>query len=107
MKAKAGKGQEDEEEALERRLREAMGLPPKGLADLSDEYSSTKISLLVEGLGEVQGWILRGSPYWFKILTDNGVIYVNKGYIIAVRPLETAPGTSPQGRRAATSRSQS
>ena len=87
MKAR---GREKKQETAAPQAR-ATGQGSRDLADFSNEYSGLRLSINVEGLGEIQGWILRGSPYWFKILTDNGVIYVNKAYVISVKPLELTP----------------
>jgi len=62
----------------------------KDLADFSNEYSGLRLSINVEGLGEVEGRLLKASRYWFKLLTSNGVLYVNKAYVISIKPLEVA-----------------
>jgi hypothetical protein len=63
----------------------------KDLADFSNEYAGLKLSIKVEGLGEVEGRLLKASRYWFKLLTSSGVLYVNKAYVIAIKPLELTP----------------
>jgi len=63
----------------------------KDLADFSDEYHGLRLSLKVEGLGEVEGRLLKASRYWFKLLTNDGVLYLNKAYVISIKPLELAP----------------
>jgi hypothetical protein len=69
----------------------ATGQGSKDLADFSNEYSGLRLSLKVEGLGEVEGRLLKASRYWFKLLTSNGVLYVNKAYVISIKPLELTP----------------
>jgi hypothetical protein len=68
-----------------------QGQGSKDLADFSNEYSGLKLSLKVEGLGDVEGRLLKASRYWFKLLTNDGVLYVNKAYVISVKPLELTP----------------
>jgi len=68
-----------------------QGPASKDLADFSNEYSGLKLSLKVEGLGDVEGRLLKASRYWFKLMTSGGVIYVNKAYVMAVKPLELTP----------------
>jgi hypothetical protein len=75
----------------------------KDLADFSNEYSGLKLSLKVEGLGEVEGRLLKASRYWFKLLTSNGVLYVNKAYVVSIKPLEL----TPQAQRATVQEGQS
>jgi hypothetical protein len=67
-----------------------QGQGSKDLADFSNEYAGLKLSINVEGLGEVEGRLLKASRYWFKLLTSNGVLYVNKAYVISIKPLEVA-----------------
>ena len=68
-----------------------QGQGSKDLADFSNEYAGLKLSINVEGLGEVEGRLLKASRYWFKLLTSNGVLYVNKAYVISIKPLELTP----------------
>lgn len=75
-----------------------QGLASKGLADFSDEYTGLRLSLRVEGLGEVEGRLLKASRYQFKLITNGGVLYVNKAYVISIKLLELAP----PARKAAT-----
>ena len=63
----------------------------KDLADFSNEYAGLKLSINIEGLGGVEGRLLKATRYWFKLLTSNGVLYVNKAYIISIKPLEISP----------------
>jgi hypothetical protein len=81
----------------------ATGQGSKDLADFSNEYAGLKLSINVEGLGEVEGRLLKASRYWFKLLTSNGVLYVNKAYVISIKPLEL----TPQAQRAAAQQGQS
>jgi len=68
-----------------------QGQGSKDLADFSNEYSGLRLSLKVEGLGDVEGRLLKASRYWFKVLTNDGVLYVNKAYVISIKPLELTP----------------
>jgi hypothetical protein len=77
---------------------QATGRASKDLADFSNEYSGLRLSLKVEGLGEVEGRLLKASRYWFKVLTSNGVLYVNKAYVISIKPLELTPPVQRQGQ---------
>ena len=70
---------------------QATGQGSRDLADFSNEYAGLKLSINVEGLGEVEGRLLKASRYWFKLLTSNGVLYVNKAYVISIKPLELTP----------------
>jgi hypothetical protein len=63
----------------------------KSFADFSDEYAGLKPSIKVEGLGEVEGRLLKATRYWFKLSTSNGVLYINKARVIVVKPLELTP----------------
>jgi len=73
----------------EERGRESLASP--NLADFSDEYTGLKLSIKVEGLGEVEGRLLKASRYWLKVITTEGVLYINKAYVISIKPLELAP----------------
>jgi hypothetical protein len=79
-----------------------QGQASKDLADFSNEYSGLKLSLKVEGLGEVEGRLLKASRYWFKLLTSSGVLYVNKAYVISIKPLELTPPTNQEREEAPT-----
>jgi hypothetical protein len=70
---------------------QAAGRASKDLADFSNEYAGLKLSINIEGVGAVEGRLLKASRYWFKLLTSNGVLYVNKAYVISIKPLELTP----------------
>jgi hypothetical protein len=59
----------------------------KALADFSEEYVEKRVLIDVERLGTLEGRLLKATRYWFKLLTENGVIYLNKAFVIAITPM--------------------
>jgi len=56
----------------------------------------------VEKLGTLEGRLLKATRYWFKmfkILTESGVIYLNKAYVIAITPMEEGGKSANKGHR--------
>jgi hypothetical protein len=95
LKARGRAGQEGKEVANSLLGAARQDLASKDLADFSNEYAGLKLSINVEGLGEVEGRLLKASRYWFKLLTSNGVLYVNKAHVILIKPLELASPRIP------------
>jgi predicted GNAT superfamily acetyltransferase len=34
---------------------------------------------------------MKTTRYWFKLLTNSGVLYLNKAHAVAIKPLELSP----------------
>jgi hypothetical protein len=60
----------------------------KTLADFSEEYIDKRVIIDVERLGTLEGRLVKATRYWFKLLTENGVIYLNKAFVIAITPMK-------------------
>jgi hypothetical protein len=65
-----------------------------GPADFSDEYRGCKVRVETSIGVVVEGILVEASRYWFKLKSDNGVVYVNKAHVIMVTPV-----TGPSGCR--------
>jgi len=51
---------------------------------------------------EIRGKILDISKYWFKLFVNNQVVYLNKAFILSIKPVEIergALGGANDGRR--------
>jgi len=69
----------------------------KTLADFSEEYIDKRVIIDVERLGTLEGRLVKATRYWFKLLTENGVIFLNKAFVIAVTPIkEEEKKSTPQ-----------
>jgi len=89
-----GRGGERKERGQEKERR-----AKKALADFSEEYVEKKVLIDVERLGTLEGRLLKATRYWFKLLTESGVIYLNKAYVIAITPIEEEERSANKGHR--------
>jgi hypothetical protein len=56
--------------------------------DFSDEYLNLKVRIVMDKL-DLEGKLLATSDYWMKLLSNDGIIYINKAHIIYIKPLES------------------
>jgi len=69
----------------------------KTLADFSEEYINKTVIIDVEKLGTLEGRLVGATRYWFKLLTENGVLFLNKAFVIAITPMkEEEKKSTPQ-----------
>ena len=60
----------------------------RGPEDFSHEYLHKTVEVGVNGGAKYIGVITDASRYWFKLLVNGETIYVNKAYVIYVKPLQ-------------------
>jgi hypothetical protein len=61
--------------------------------------SHSKIEMKIKSLASnrvkripwLEGRLLKASRYWFKLMTSDEVLYVNKAHVISISPLEITP----------------
>jgi hypothetical protein len=64
----------------------------RGPADFSDEYRSCEVRVETSIGVVVEGILVEASRYWFKLKSDNGIVYVNKAHVIMVTPVAGPSG---------------
>ena len=65
----------------------AEAKPTKLTHDYSHEYKDKDVVIFTTREA-IEGKLLGATKYWFKVLEGDGIIYVNKAHVIAVRPVE-------------------
>lgn len=66
-----------------RRLILVVGKP----ADFSSEYGGCRVRIETSIGVVVEGILVEASRYWFKLKSDNGIVYVNKAHVVMVTPV--------------------
>jgi hypothetical protein len=61
-------------------------------ADFSDEYRGCRVRVETSIGVVVEGILVEASRYWFKLKSNNGIVYVNKAHVIMVTPVAGPPG---------------
>ena len=59
----------------------------RGPEDFSHEYLHKPVEVGLANNTKLVGSILDASRYWFKVLVNGETIYVNKAYVMYVKPL--------------------
>ena len=59
-----------------------------GPEDFSTEYLHKPVEVGLANNTKLVGSILDASKYWFKLLVNGETIYVNKAYVMYVKPIQ-------------------
>ena len=57
-------------------------------SDFSEEYTGKRVVLRMSDGSTVEGQLLEARKYWFKVKSNTGVIYVNKGFVKSIEVFE-------------------
>ena len=60
----------------------------RGPEDFSTEYLHKAVEVGLANNTKLVGSILDASKYWFKVLVNGETIYVNKAYVMYVKPIQ-------------------
>lgn len=60
----------------------------RGPEDFSVEYLHKNVEVGLANNAKLVGSILDASKYWFKVLVNGETIYVNKAYVMYVKPIQ-------------------
>jgi sRNA-binding regulator protein Hfq len=55
--------------------------------DLDEELLSREVEAVLQNGGVLRGRVVATSSYWIKLEFSNKHVYVNKPYIVLIRPL--------------------
>jgi len=61
-------------------------LKPIRHSDFSEEYVGRAITISLADGKTLSGVLLESRRYWVKLRTSNGVVYINKSFIVGVVP---------------------
>lgn len=59
---------------------------PRVFEDFSHEYLNNLVIIRLHDGTELSAIITKASRYWFRALVNGELIYVNKAYVVYVRP---------------------
>jgi hypothetical protein len=68
--------------------------------DFGNEWINKEVEgKIVEGanVSIIRGRVVDVSKYWLKLFINNQVVYLNKAYIITIKPAEMERGASGEG----------
>ncbi|MEM4785153.1 MAG: hypothetical protein QXX12_02805 [Nanopusillaceae archaeon] len=57
----------------------------KHYADFKEVFEGREAVITLHNGTTVKGRILESRPYWLKVQTDSGVLYINKAFIVLVK----------------------
>lgn len=57
----------------------------KHYADFKEVFEGREVVITLHNGTTVKGRILESRPYWLKVQTDSGVLYINKAFIVLVK----------------------
>lgn len=66
---------------------EKQKVKEKKLEDLDAEIIGRDVEVALQSLGVVRGRVVAASRYWIKLEFNNKAIYINKPFIICIRPV--------------------
>jgi len=55
-------------------------------SDFSEEYAGRQITISLADGKTLSGILLESRRYWVKVKTNDGVVYINKSFIVGVVP---------------------
>jgi hypothetical protein len=55
-------------------------------SDFSEEYAGRAISISLADGKAISGVLVESRRYWVKLRTSNGVVYINKAFMVSVVP---------------------
>jgi len=61
-------------------------LKPIRHSDFSEEYLGRAITISLADGKTLSGILLESRRYWVKVKTNDGVVYINKSFIVGVVP---------------------
>jgi len=62
------------------------GKKPVRHSDFSEEYAGKPITISLADGKTLSGVLLESRRYWVKVKTNDGVVYINKSFIVGVVP---------------------
>jgi len=68
--------------------------------DFGNEWINKEVEgKIVEGanVNVIRGRVIDVSKYWLKIAVDGQTLYLNKAYVVSIKPVEIERGVSGEG----------
>jgi hypothetical protein len=88
---------QNQQKAQSKSQQQRQRRPEQSRDDYGDEWLNKDVEIeRVKGqvVEEIRGRVVDISKYWLKLFVNNQVLYLNKAYIITIKPAEIESGAS-------------